>query len=138
VRSSTASSVRSSTASSVASSVRSSTASSVASSVSSTAANKCTYVISNQWGGGFIGSVSIKNNRTTAINGWTVSWTYSDGSKVSNAWNATLAGSNPYTATAMSYNSTIQPGQTAEFGFQGTLPAGVTATAVAVTGAACN
>ncbi len=132
--------------SSVASSSRSSSsiASSIASSVvsssvaSSAVANNCTYVVSNQWGTGFSAAIRIKNNRTTAINGWSVNWAYTDGSVVTGGWNATITGSNPYNAVNVGYNGTIQPGQTVEFGFQGTKPSNVNAAIPVVTGAACN
>jgi hypothetical protein len=81
--------------------------------------------------------IRIKNNRTTAINGWTVNWSYSDGSVITSSWNATLTGTNPYAATAISWNAVIQPGQTVEFGFQGTKTAATAAVPV-VTGSACN
>lgn len=117
----------------------SSVASSVASSSSSASgtANKCAYVISSQWSGGFNGAIRITNNKTTAINGWTVSWAYTDGSKVTGSWGATVTGTNPYTATNLSYNGTIQPGQTVEIGFGGT-SGGATAAIPAVTGTVCN
>jgi chitin-binding protein len=144
---SSASSSRSSN-SSVASSIRSSSssskssASSVASSVTSSAASSvaggnCSYVVSNQWSDGFTGAIRIKNNRTTVINGWAVNWSYSDGSVITNSWNATLTGSNPYAATNIAWNGTIQPGQTVEFGFQATKAGASTAVPV-VTGSACN
>jgi len=135
--SSIASSLKSSSSSSNSSS-SSSVASSAASSVASSAAGgNCTYVVSNQWNNGFTGVIRIKNNRTTAINGWTVNWSYSDGSVITSSWNATLTGTNPYAATAISWNAVIQPGQTAEFGFQGTKTAATAAVPV-VTGSACN
>lgn len=127
---SSSSSSKSSTSSSIASSVASSVA-------SSAAAGNCTYVVSNQWNNGFTGVIRIKNNRTTAINGWTVNWSYSDGSVITSSWNATLTGTNPYAATAISWNAVIQPGQTVEFGFQGTKTAATAAVPV-VTGSACN
>jgi chitin-binding protein len=98
----------------------------------------CTYVISNQWNNGFTAVIRIKNNRTTAINGWSVNWAYSDASRITNSWNITLSGSNPYTAVNLGWNANIQPGQTVEFGFQGTKPNGAAAQVPSVTGAACN
>lgn len=140
-KSSVASSVVSSSRSS-SSSVRSSSSSSVASSLassaaSSTAAGNCTYVVTNQWGNGFTGAIRIKNNRTTAIEGWTVNWSYSDGSLITSSWSATVTGSNPYSATNIAWNGSIQPGQTTEFGFQGTKTA-ASASVPVVTGSACN
>lgn len=131
------SSSRSSVASSVASSSATSSAVSSSSSSVSGAPNKCTYVISSQWKGGFNGAIRITNNKTTAITGWSVSWNYTDGSRVNGYWDAAVTGTNPYTATNLSYNATIQPGQTVEFGFGGTNGANRASTP-AVTGAVCN
>jgi cellulase/cellobiase CelA1 len=93
--------------------------------------------VTNDWGSGYTAAIRIKNNRTTAINGWSVNWSYSDASRISNSWNATLAGSNPYSATGLSWNSSIQPGQTVEFGFQGTKNNGPASVPV-ISGAVCN
>lgn len=120
------------------SSVRPSSISSSSRSSSSTpAVNNCSYVIQSQWNNGFTAAIRIKNNRTQPINGWNVNWQYSDGSKVTNLWNASLTGSNPYSAKNLSWNSTIQPGQTVEFGFQGSKPAG-SASVPVVTGSVCQ
>ncbi len=123
------------------SSVRSSSSSSIRTSSSSsfpqTTKAQCSYVINSQWNNGFTAAIRIKNTTSTAINGWNVSWQYTDGSKVTNLWNATLSGANPYNAINLSWNSTIQPGQTVEFGFQGTKSAAV-ASIPAITGAVCQ
>ena len=84
----------------------------------------CSYVINSQWSNGFTAAIRIKNTTTTAINGWNVNWQYTDGSKITGSWNAALSGSNPYTAKNVNWNANIQPGQTVEFGFQGSKPAG--------------
>jgi len=126
--SASSSSVRSSSSSVVSSSssVRSSSSSVVSSSSSvsssSVASNgaKCTYVVTNQWNNGFTGAIRITNNGSSAINGWNVSWSYSDGARITSSWNGTLSGNNPYSASGLNWNNTIQPGQTAEIGFQGT------------------
>jgi rhamnogalacturonan endolyase len=137
-RSSVASSVRSSlaTSSTPASSVASGVASSTASSLT-TGGSSCAYVVTNQWGGGFTGAIRITNKSTSNINGWVVSWAYSSGSKVTSSWNVNITGSNPYSATGVSWNSTIAPGQTVEFGFQGTQTTS-TAEVPKVTGSGCN
>lgn len=137
VPASAVSSSRSSAPSSVASSSRS--ASSVASSIATGAiANNCSYVISNQWGTGFTASIRITNNRATAINGWSVNWAYSDGSRATGGWSASITGNNPYNAINVGYNGTIQPGQTVEFGVQGTKPTNANALVPVVTGTVCN
>lgn len=120
------------------SSVRpSSVSSSPRSSSSAIALDNCSYVIQSQWNTGFTAVVRIKNNRTQPINGWNVNWQYGDGSRITNLWNASLTGSNPYSAKNLSWNSTIQPGQTIEFGFQGSKAAG-SASIPVVTGSVCQ
>lgn len=108
----------------------------VLSALSSSAYAGCEYIISNQWNTGFTGTIRISNTGTSAINGWNIGWQYAGGDRVTSSWNATLSGANPYTATGLSWNSTIQPGQSAEFGIQGT-KGGATAEIPVITGAAC-
>lgn len=96
-----------------------SSASSIASSEPATGGN-CSYVVTNNWGSGFTGSIRITNNSKNVINGWNVSWKYTGTTRLSGAWNATLTGTNPYAASGLNWNSSIQPGQSVEFGFQGT------------------
>ncbi len=113
--------------------VSSKSSSSVASSTATT--GNCSYVIVNNWGSGFVGAIRITNKGTSAINGWNVSWKYSNGTTLSGTWNANFSGSNPYTASNLSWNASIQPGQTVEFGFQGNHAA---AEIPVVTGSVCN
>ncbi|PUA28423.1 MAG: hypothetical protein B0W54_18410 [Cellvibrio sp. 79] len=93
----------------------------------------CTYTVTNNWGGGFTGEIKVTNNTTQTANNWSVSWQEANAS-VTNAWNATLSGSNPYTATALSWNATLAPGASASFGFQ----ANGTAGAPKVNGSLCG
>ncbi len=123
--------------SSVSSRPSSSSVSSRSSSSAGATKAQCSYVINSQWSNGFTASIRIKNTSNTAINGWDVNWQYADGSKVTNLWNATLRGSNPYSAKNLNWNSTIQPGQTVEFGFQGS-KSSAAAAVPAVTGAVCQ
>ena len=99
--------------------------------------NQCVYVVTGQWTGGFTAAVRITNRRSVAIDGWNVLWSYPDSSKVTGAWNAQLSGTNPYRAVNQSYNRTIMPGATVEFGMQGSMPGNQAATPV-VSGAACE
>lgn len=80
----------------------------------------CEYTVTNQWGNGFTASIKVTNDTTAALNSWTLTWQYSGDNRITNSWNATLSGSNPYTATNASWNGNLSPGQSAEFGFQGT------------------
>lgn len=83
----------------------------------------CTYTVTNNWGGGFTGEIKVTNDTTQTANSWSVSWQETNAS-ITNAWNATLSGSNPYTATALGWNATLAPGASASFGFQANGAAG--------------
>jgi glucuronoarabinoxylan endo-1,4-beta-xylanase len=79
------------------------------------------YTTTSQWGGGFTANVVITNNGASAINGWTLAYTFAGDQKITNAWNATTTQSGEaVTAKNMSYNATIAPGANTSFGFQGT------------------
>jgi mannan endo-1,4-beta-mannosidase len=125
-RSSSSSSLvdRSSSSNSTYTSASSSSAKSSSSSSITPTKAQCSYQLNSQWSNGFTAAIRIKNTTTTAINGWNVNWQYTDGSKITGSWNATLSGSNPYSAKNVNWNANIQPGQTVEFGFQGSKPAG--------------
>lgn len=87
---------------------------------SGASAAKCEYKIANEWGSGFTASIRITNDGTAPVAGWSLGWNYSDGSRVTSSWNATLSGTNPYTAVPLNWNSTIPVGSSVEFGIQGT------------------
>src|SRR5690606_23626709 len=97
--SSNSSTPASSSSAPVASSSSSVTVSSSSSSSVASGSGSCEYVVTNQWGDGFTGAIRITNNGSSPISGWNVSWSYSDGSRITNSWNANLSGSNPYSAS---------------------------------------
>ncbi len=80
-------------------------------------AASCSYSVTNDWGAGLTAAITITNNGTSTINGWSVNWSYTT-NNITNLWNATLTGNNPYNATALSWNSSIAVGQSVSFGFQ--------------------
>lgn len=123
------------TSSSAPSSVSSSSRSSTASSSATTGGN-CSYVITNNWGGGFTGAIRITNRGSSPINNWNVTWSYSGNTRVSSTWNATVSGSNPYSASNLSWNGAIQPGQSVEFGLQGTYSGSIETPTLS--GSVCN
>ncbi|MBG0818823.1 cellulose binding domain-containing protein [Planomonospora sp. ID82291] len=87
--------------------------------VTPTAGNGCTaaYRVVNQWAGGFQGEVTVRNAGTSAITGWTVSWTAA-GERVSQAWNASVTQSgSAVTAKHASWNGSLAPGAGTSFGF---------------------
>jgi endoglucanase len=101
-------------------------------------AANCKYIVNNEWNAGFVATIRITNNTTTVINGWQVTWQYPAGSNRTSGWNAVVTGTNPFTATALDWNRSIQPGQFVEFGMQGTKPDGQAAPVPSVTGPVCQ
>lgn len=97
----------------------------------------CEYVVQSEWNNGFVAAVRITNNTTTPINGWNVNWAYTDDSRRTSGWNANVSGNNPYSASGVGWNDTIYPGQSVEFGIQGTKSNNAAQRPV-VTGAVCN
>ncbi len=89
-----------------------------ASSAGGTGNVSCAYVVSNSWGNGFTGSIRVTNNGTATKSGWTATWQYAGPNRITSSWNATVTGSNPYSASNLSWNGNIGAGQTVEFGFQ--------------------
>jgi len=82
-------------------------------------AARCEYLIQSEWNTGFVAAVRITNDTSTAINGWSVNWAYTDGTTRTGGWNANISGNNPFTATGVGWNDRINPGQFIEFGVQG-------------------
>ncbi len=97
----------------------------------------CSYVITNEWNNGATGEIRITNSTTSTINGWAVNWQYAT-NRLSGSWNATVSGSNPYTATNLGWNGTLTPGQTATFGFQINKNNSAAAERPTITGAVCD
>jgi chitodextrinase len=72
----------------------------------------------NQWNNGFTANITITNTSSSAVNGWTLAWSYAGNQQVGNAWNATVSQSGQaVTARNMSYNGSIPAGGTTSFGF---------------------
>ena len=70
------------------------------------------------WQGGFQGDVTITNHGSSALSGWTASWTWPNGQAISQIWGATQTSSgSSVTATNVAYNGTVAPSGTATFGF---------------------
>jgi len=93
-----------------------------------------TYAIQNDWGNGFVAGVTVRNNGTSTIRGWRVTWTFGGSQKVTNSWGATVGQSGTaVTATDAGWNGSLGAGATAQFGFQGTNSGSNTVPTVACT-----
>ena len=79
----------------------------------------CEYSVLADWNSGFTAEVTITNDTSEAIEGWTVEWDYTDGSTVPQTWNAILTSTSPNIASNASYNGTIAPNSSTSFGFNG-------------------
>lgn len=98
------------------------------------------YRITNQWGGGFGADVTI-TNLGDPINGWTLTWAFTAGQQISQAWNATVTQSGAQvTARDAGYNAVIGTGGTATFGFNASWNdiSNPAPTAFALNGTACT
>lgn len=72
---------------------------------------KVHYAISNQWPGGFGATITITNAGATAINGWTLKFSFPNGQTITQGWNGNFTQSgSAVTVTNMSYNGSIPPG----------------------------
>ncbi|MEU7923460.1 non-reducing end alpha-L-arabinofuranosidase family hydrolase, partial [Micromonospora zamorensis] len=78
-----------------------------------------TYAVSSQWQGGFGANVSV-TNLGDPLTSWTLTWSYSAGQTVTQAWNTSLTQSgSAVTATNVSYNGAVATNGTVSFGFNG-------------------
>ncbi|MFI5907551.1 glycoside hydrolase family 3 N-terminal domain-containing protein [Dactylosporangium sp. NPDC051541] len=98
-----------------------------------------TYAV-NDWGGGFTGTVTVKNTGSTTINGWTLAFTFPGNQKVSQGWSATWSQSGAaVTAKSDTWNGTLAPGASQSAGFNGTYSgSNPRPTAFTVNGATCT
>jgi hypothetical protein len=105
-----------------------------------------TYALVNQWNttpssGGFQTNLSIRNNGSATINGWTLSWTFANGQTIQQLWNAafTQAGANVTVTSNQPWNSSIAPGATVGgVGFTGSWTGtNSRPTAISLNGTAC-
>ncbi|MFF5218898.1 glycoside hydrolase family 9 protein [Micromonospora sp. NPDC000442] len=77
---------------------------------------------SNDWSTGFTANITITNTGTTAINGWTLAFSFpNSGQRVGQGWSATYAQTGAaVTATNLSYNGNLAAGASVGIGFNGT------------------
>jgi endoglucanase len=77
------------------------------------------YEVTGQWPGGFKADVEV-TNLGEPVDGWNVEWSWSDGQRVSNMWNAKATNaSGTVMAENQSYNAKIDTGGSVLFGFIG-------------------
>ncbi|GGR75201.1 MULTISPECIES: cellulose binding domain-containing protein [Streptomyces] len=85
-----------------------------------TGACTVSYKITNQWADGFQADVTLANTGSSAWNGWSLTWSFADGQKITQMWNAgyTQSGAT-VTARNVSWNGTVGAGSSVAFGLTG-------------------
>ncbi|MFG2037545.1 glycoside hydrolase family 9 protein [Dactylosporangium sp. NPDC048998] len=103
---------------------------------SSTPSCSATYKVTNQWGDGFNGEITVTNTGTTALTGWTVTFTFPGNQKVTNGWSGVFSQSAAaVTVKNADYNgavapaASVAPGFSASYSGTNTAPATLTCTA---------
>jgi hypothetical protein len=78
------------------------------------------YSIPNQWGDGFLGDVTIKNNGA-AVSTWTLTWTFGGTQRITNLWNGVVTQSGQAVSVRNAdWNGSLASGGSVNFGFQAT------------------
>jgi hypothetical protein len=114
----------------------------VAPAASGAAAIACKVTYStNDWGSGFTANLTVTNLGTTAVNGWSLTYSYSGNQRLQQGWNGSWSQSGQaVTVTNASWNGTIGAGGTvspgANFAYSGSnaAPAGFALNGTACTG----
>lgn len=86
----------------------------------------CTIIGTNTWPGNYQVDVRVTNNGTTTTNGWQVTLNFNTNANIYNAWDAVITNGNTTRPIARnaSYNGSISPGGSMQFGIQGTRGSG--------------
>lgn len=81
------------------------------------------YRTTGDWPNGFQANVTVRNTSATAINGWTLQWTFTRGQTVTQMWNAaSTQNRGTVRATNVHYTASIPPGGSVQIGFNGNKP----------------
>ncbi|GEC03312.1 xyloglucanase [Streptomyces spinoverrucosus] len=85
-----------------------------------TGACTVTYQVTNQWSGGFQADVQLTNSGSSGWSGWSLGWSFADGQKISQLWNADFTQSGAaVTVKNVGWNADVAPGSSVSFGFTG-------------------
>ncbi|MFJ9861870.1 cellulase family glycosylhydrolase [Streptomyces albogriseolus] len=86
------------------------------------AAGSCAviYRVTGEWPGGFQGEVVVRNTGSTAVDGWTLRWTFPAGQRITSLWGGTVTQSGAeVSVVAAPYTATIPPSGAVSLGFTG-------------------
>ncbi|MEU0739860.1 cellulase family glycosylhydrolase [Streptomyces sp. NPDC006134] len=98
------------------------------------------YKVTGQWPGGFQGEIVLRNTGTSAIDGWTLRWTFPDGQRITNLWGGTAAQDGAeVTVTSASYTASLPAAGSVTLGFTASRgSANPSPTAFTLNGSACT
>ncbi|GAB2851863.1 cellulase family glycosylhydrolase [Streptomyces deserti] len=98
------------------------------------------YRVTNEWTGGFQGEIVLRNTGSSAINGWTLRWTFPDSQRITNLWGGTATQSgSEVTVTSASYTAAVPASGSVTLGFTATKGAANPGpTAFTLNGASCT
>jgi chitinase len=84
-----------------------------------TAGIAVSFKVASDWGSGFTAAMTIQNNTTTPVHGWTLEFDFDR--DITNIWNAVIVShvGKHYIIKNAAWNADILPGQSISFGFQG-------------------
>jgi hypothetical protein len=75
------------------------------------------FAVQDTWPGGYNAEVTVRNEGTEKITGWTVRWTMPDGHRINDVWNgADTQDGGSITVTSEDWNALIDPGAATPFG----------------------
>lgn len=100
-----------------------------------------TYTVTNQWPGGFGGSITVQNTSSTAWTSWNLAFTFpASGQSVTQGWNGTWAQAGQNVSVAnMSWNGSVAANASVNPGFNGAwTTSNPVPTSFTVNGNACN
>ncbi|MGC3000343.1 cellulase family glycosylhydrolase [Streptomyces sp. G35A] len=119
---------------------RSATVTVTTSSGGTTGACAVGYRVTGQWPGGFQGEVTIRNTGGTAVNGWTLRWTFPGDQRITNLWGGTATQSGAQVGvTSAPYTAAIPASGSVTLGFTATRSdANPSPTAFSLNGATCS
>ena len=100
---------------------------------------RVTYTSQSQWTNGFVAGITLANTGTTAIDGWTLSYTFGGDQQITGSWGASTSQTGAtVTMRNAAWNAVVQPGASVSFGIQGMWQASnAPPTAFTVNGVAC-
>ncbi|WP_166382096.1 glycoside hydrolase family 9 protein [Catellatospora methionotrophica] len=102
---------------------------------------KVTYTKHSQWNDGFNTQITVKNTGSTAVNGWTLRWSFLGAQSIDDIWSASATQSGAtVSASNLPFNKVIAPGKSVTFGFVGDPASGPNPNPALFTlnGAACS